>query len=224
MKAMILAAGRGERMRPLTDHVPKPLLHVGGRPLIVWQIERLVSSGFPEIVINVSWLADEIESALGNGSRWGASLVYSREEQALETAGGIRKVLSLFDGSPFLVVNGDVYSDYSYDQLGQAIMRLKAGPDRAHLVLVKNPEHHWEGDFGLQNGRLIDRQPYFTFSGISVWHPEAFTTLTPGEKVPLVSVIRNMMANGVVSGEFYAGKWADIGTTKRLAMLDKILT
>jgi len=223
MKAMILAAGRGERMRPLTDLVPKPLLVVGGHSLIVWQIERLVEAGFTEIIINISWLGDQIQESLGDGGKWGANLTYSREQQALETAGGIRYALHLLDDGPFLVVNADVYTDYPYINLRQVVQRLVVGSDRAHLVLVENPPHHLEGDFGLENGRITDVSPYFTFSGISVCHPDMFVGLMPGAKMPFAPLIFDAMRQKQVSGEFYSGLWVDVGTMNRLAELDEIL-
>ncbi|MBU6459274.1 MAG: nucleotidyltransferase family protein [Proteobacteria bacterium] len=223
MKAMILAAGRGERMRPLTDKVPKPLLCVGGYPLIVWHIMRLVQAGFDEIVVNVSWLGYQIEQELGDGSRWKARLSYSREEVALETAGGIRQALHLLGNQPFLVVNADIYTDYPFINLNHAYCFLSQGVQKAHLVLVDNPPHHQQGDFGLFEGRLTQTPPYLTFSGISMWHPSVFDGLALGEKCPLAQVIHQMMPDNCISAERYTGLWVDAGTMERLSALDRSL-
>jgi len=216
---MILAAGRGERMRPLTDHVPKPLLEAGGKPLIAHQIERLRAAGIKKLVINVAWRGTFIENALGDGSALGVEIRYSREpEGALETAGGIRHALALLGDDPFLVVNSDVYCDFPLDRL--------AGLDRAtsaHLVLIDNPEHHPEGDFAL-SGRcvMLEGNPRYTYSGIGLFRPEMFASLTPGVRA-LRPVIETSIAAGRVSGEHYRGKWLDIGTPDRLARLNRIL-
>jgi len=217
MKAMILAAGRGERMRPLTDNCPKPLLRVGGKALIEYHIEALVTSGIREIVINHAWLGDQIESYLGDGSRYAARLYYSHEEPALETAGGIVQALPLL-GETFIVVNGDIWTDYSFARLEKAPSML------AHLVMVANPEHNPQGDFSLQDGRLSpDTEPRLTFSGIGLYSAELFQGLEPGIR-PLAPLLTNAMQQGRVSGEIYRGKWLDIGTPQRLAQLDHELT
>lgn len=216
VRAMILAAGRGERMRPLTDHTPKPLLPVGGKPLIVWHIERLVAAGFTELVINVAHRGAQIMEALGNGSRWGASIQYSDEGegQALETGGGIYKALPLLGTEPFLVVNGDVFTDIEYSHLNLPAERL------SHLVLVDNPEHHPDGDFCLHEGKLIQRcDTRLTFSGIGIYHPEFFQHCHPG-KFPLGPMLREAIAVGKVTGEHHQGEWVDVGTPERLAELD----
>jgi len=218
---MILAAGRGERMRPLTDHTPKPLLPAGGKPLIVWHIERLGAAGITELVINHAHLGKQIEAALGDGSRWNVAIAYSDEGIALETAGGIANALPLLGDAPFLVVNGDVYCDYDF-------ARLKAhglGDDLAHLVLVPNPEHHPAGDFGLEQGLVQDGgEPRFTFSGIGLYRPELFAGIAPGTPAKLAPLLRAAMAQGRVSGELFTGRWLDIGTPQRLAELDAELS
>lgn len=215
---MILAAGRGERMRPLTDHTPKPLLRAGGKPLIVHQIERLREAGIRQIVINVAWRAALIEEALGDGSALAVNIRYSREpEGALETAGGIRHALELLGKQPFAVVNSDVFCDFPLDSLGAL-----AQGDAAHLVLVNNPAHHPEGDFALERGRVIPAgQPRFTYSGIGVFRPALFSTLPRGV-LPLKPVLERAIATGKVSGQLHSGTWLDIGTPERLAQLDRL--
>ncbi len=218
MKAMILAAGRGERMRPLTDRTPKPLLEAGGRPLILWQIEALREAGFRELVINLAHLGDRLQAALGDGAAFGVRIAYSPEpEGALETGGGIRHALPLLGPAPFLVVNGDIWTDYDY-------ARLPAEPEGlAHLVLVDNPPHHPEGDFALQAGRVLpEGEPRYCFSGIGVYRPELFADLPEG-RFPLAPVLRRAMAAGRVTGEHHAGLWSDVGTPARLAELDRRL-
>ena len=220
MKAMILAAGHGTRMRPLTDHTPKPLLPAGGKPLIVWHIEKLARAGFRDIIINLAWLGWKIPAALGDGSRWNVTLHYSDEqhEGALETAGGILKALPLLGDAPFLVVNGDVWCDYPCQPYNLA------EHDLAHLVLVNNPTHNLQGDFSLGNGRVARTgEPRYTFSGIGYYHPALFAELTPG-KHPLAPLLRAAMQAGQVSGEHFSGDWRDIGTPERLAELDQDLT
>ena len=216
MKAMILAAGHGTRMRPLTDHTPKPLLMAGAKPLIVWHIEKLAQAGFTDIVINLAWLGWQIPGALGDGSRWSVRLHYSDEqhEGALETAGGIVKALPLLGSEAFLVVNGDVWCDYP------CLPYPLAEHDLAHLVVVNNPAHHPTGDFALQHGRVSsDGEPRYTFSGIGYYRPELFAALTYG-KNPLAPLLRTAMQQGRVSGEWFGGDWRDIGTPERLATLD----
>lgn len=216
---MILAAGRGERMRPLTDHTPKPLLRVGGKPLIVWHIERLVAAGISDIVINHAHLGQQIEVALGDGARWGARLKFSAEGdgRALETGGGIYKALPLLDAGVFLVVNGDVWCDVDAAQLQVADGFL------ANLLMVDNPPHHPDGDFALQDGRLhVDGDRRLTFSGIGVYRRELFDDCRPGA-FPLAPLLRAAMARGDVSGQHYRGEWLDIGTPQRLEALERML-
>jgi MurNAc alpha-1-phosphate uridylyltransferase len=218
--AMILAAGRGERMRPLTDRTPKPLLDVGGKPLIVWHIERLVRAGISDIVINHAWLGEQIEAALGDGSRFGARIHYSRETTALETAGGIVLALPLLGTGPFLVVNGDVYTDFDFESLAAVTLRDRL----AHLVLIDNPAHHPKGDFALDRGSVAeDGAARLTFSGIGLYHPALFDGLAPGARAPLAPLLRQAMREGRVSGVHFRGRWVDVGTAERLADLDATL-
>jgi MurNAc alpha-1-phosphate uridylyltransferase len=223
MKAMILAAGRGERMRPLTDATPKPLLSAGGKPLVVWTIEALARSGFREIVINVSHLGDRIVSALGEGARWGVRIRYSHEAEALETAGGIATALPLLGAVPFLVVNADIYTDFDFTKIADALGRDESL--LAHLVLVDNPAHHVDGDFALSAAGYVANKgsPRYTFSGIGVYHPVLFAGIDVGTKRQLSAVLRPQIDAGRVSGEHYTGGWWDIGTPQRLAALDRKL-
>jgi MurNAc alpha-1-phosphate uridylyltransferase len=223
MKAMILAAGRGERMRPLTDRTPKPLLPVGGKPLIVWHLERLATAGLREVVINHAHLGGQIEAALGDGARWGLSIRYSPEpEGALETAGGIANALPLLGGDEaFLVINGDIYCDWD---VARAATALTAN-DLAHLVLVPNPSHHPRGDFSLKGTEVgadiaAPGVQVCTFSGIGVYRPQLFAGIRRGERAQLAPLLRAAMAAGRVSGELHAGRWTDVGTPQRLAELD----
>jgi MurNAc alpha-1-phosphate uridylyltransferase len=227
---MILAAGRGERMRPLTDHTPKPLLQVGGKPLLVWHIERLCAAGFTRIVINHAHLGDQIEAALGNGAAFGVSIEYSREVSALETAGGIATALPLIDAEVFTVVNGDIYCEYDFSRLAEPMARLAAGHDRTHLVLVDNPPQHPAGDFVLDGGRVtnadIPLTPHasrLTFSGIGVYHRALFAHTPAGEKAPLAPLLRLAIEAGRASGEHFGGRWEDVGTPARLTALDEEL-
>ena len=218
MKAMILAAGRGERMRPLTDRVPKPLLEAGGRPLIEYHIEALCKAGFTELVINHAHLGQQLVNHLGNGDRYGVQILYSAEpEGALETGGGIKNALPLLGDAAFLVVNADIWTDYPYAQL----RREPAG--LAHLVLIDNPVHHAEGDFQLTDGYVqAQGLEKLTFSGIGVYRPQLFAATPPGV-FALAPLLRGAMQAGQVSGEHYQGRWMDIGTPQRLAELDRIL-
>lgn len=221
MKAMILAAGRGERMRPLTDTCPKPLLPVGGKPLIVWHIERLAAAGFRGLVINHAHLGAMIEEALGDGAQFGVSIRYSPEVTALETAGGIATALPLLadGGRPFAVVNGDVYCDYDFAALAQAAENL--GHDLARLVLVPNPAHNPKGDFALNGERIASEgETRHTFSGIGLYRPELFASTPPGLPAKLAPLLRQSMHDGRVSGELFPGRWVDVGTPQRLAELD----
>jgi len=215
MKAMLLAAGRGERMRPLTDARPKPLLEVAGRPLIEWHLERLAAAGFSEVVINLSWLGEQIPAALGQGERWGLSIAYSREPwPALETGGGIFQALPLLGPEPFLLVNGDVYTDVDFRSLS-----LQPG-DLAQLLLVPNPAHHAKGDFCLDGGRITDNgSSTLTYSGISVLSPGLFAGCTSG-KFPLAPLLFAARNAGRLGGQRHDGYWVDVGTVERLAELD----
>jgi MurNAc alpha-1-phosphate uridylyltransferase len=238
MMAMLLAAGRGERMRPLTDHTPKPLLEVGGKALIVWHIENLVRAGITDLVINHAHLGAQIEAALGDGSRFGAHIRYSSEGTALETAGGIAFALHLLGDQPFAVINGDIFCDYDFAQLHTHANKLTVGGDTAHLVLVNNPPQHPNGDFGLADGRVIDHRssildpqssiPHpasriLTFSGIGIYQPSLFTHIARGTKAPLAPLLREQIALGKVSGEHHQGLWMDVGTPQRLDELDRQL-
>ena len=218
MKAMILAAGYGKRMRPLTDHTPKPLLAVAGNPLIVHHIERLRAAGFTDLVINHAWLGEQIEQALGDGRRWDVSIRYSREQVPLETGGGIRQAMPLLAEAgeqPFLVINGDVWTECALAELA-----LPAGM-LAHLVLVDNPPQHPAGDFFLQHQQVSVEGggQRLTFSGISVLHPDLFKG-TPAAAFPLREPLQRAMAEGRVSGEYCQRPWFDIGTPARLAELE----
>ncbi|HZW87247.1 MAG TPA: nucleotidyltransferase family protein [Gallionella sp.] len=223
MKAMLLAAGRGERMRPLTDHTPKPLLVVGGKSLIVWHIEKLVRAGICDIVINHAHLGVQIEAALGNGKQFGARIQYSPETRALETAGGIANALALLDNVPFAVINSDIFCHYDFTLLPERAAALQASGDVVHLVLVDNPEHHPSGDFGLHGMRITNIAPKLTFSGIGIYQPVLFQTISRGSVVPLAPLLREQIACGKASGEHYTGLWADVGTPERLHKLDKQL-
>ncbi len=219
MKAMILAAGRGERMRPLTDHTPKPLLPVAGKTLIEHTIDQLVKAGWSDIVINHAHLGHQIEEKLGDGKALGAKIRYSPEgEGALETAGGIINALPLLGNDVFLVVNGDIATDFPFATLKEVEVGL------AHLVLVDNPAHHLRGDFGIDaQGRVVDdAEEKYTFSGIGLYRPELFQYTPPG-KSKLAPILRDAMKEGQVSGEYYDGFWMDIGTPERLSDLDKRL-
>ncbi len=222
MKAMILAAGRGERMRPLTDTCPKPLLKAGGKPLIQWHIEALVQAGIEELVINHAHLGALIESALGDGSQFGANIHYSPETTALETAGGIRRALNRFGDTPFLVINGDVATDWSMSRALQVSQQWNSG-SLAHLVLVPNPEHNPTGDFCLNDGFVNDgakHPPAYTFSGIGIYSPVLFEGVESGSVAKLAPLLRQAMSQGKVTGELHTGFWMDIGTPARLAELD----
>ena len=219
MMAMILAAGRGERMRPLTDRLPKPLLQAGGKALIEHHIEALVQAGVRSLVINHAHLGEQIEQALGDGARWGITIAYSPEPPgALETGGGIFNALPLLGSAPFIVVNADIWTDYAYLELPRRISGL------AHLVLVDNPPHHPGGDFALQGDTANSTgEPRLTYSGIGVYRHELFSGCQSG-RFPLAPLLRKAMARGQVTGEHYRGLWIDIGTPARLAELDRRLS
>lgn len=224
MRAMILAAGRGERMRPLTDHCPKPLLSAGGKPLIVHHIERLRAAGITDLVINHAHLGAQLEAALGDGSAFGVHIAWSREGTALETAGGIRQALPQLGDQPFLVINGDVYCDADPALLAAAAHRLAATGDLAYLLLVPNPDHHPDGDFALVGDRVQDRDDTrFTFSGLGAYHPALFADLPAGQPARLAPLLRAAMAQGRVAGSLHTGYWLDVGTPERLAELDRRL-
>lgn len=219
MKAMILAAGKGERMRPLTLTTPKPLVRAAGVPLIEYHLRALAAAGFNEIVINHAWLGQQIEDHLGDGSRFGLSIQYSPEGEPLETGGGIFRALSLLGDDAFLVVNGDIWTDYDFSVLHQPINGL------AHLVLADNPPHHPKGDFTLIDGKVQDGEPdaqTLTYSGIAVLHPQLFDGCSDGA-FKLAPLLRNAMANGEVTGERLKGHWVDVGTYERLAEAEALI-
>jgi N-acetyl-alpha-D-muramate 1-phosphate uridylyltransferase len=232
--AMILAAGRGERMRPLTDHRPKPLLDVGGKALIVWHLERLAKAGFKRVVVNHAWLGQQIESALGDGEQWGLTIVYSPEPEALETAGGIARALPLLGAKPFLVVNGDIFCAFDLGRAHSIALQLGLNSSasnhalRAWCVMVPNAEHHPKGDFALEHGLLVNPQPErglggLTFSGIAVYQPSFFDAVPRGAKMPLRPLLESGIARQSLAAEFYDGLWLDIGTPERLSDLNRLL-
>lgn len=220
MKAMILAAGLGNRMRPLTLYKPKPLLEVGGKPLIVWHIKKLKEIGVTEIVINSAWLADVLIGALGDGSQFGVQIRWTREDEGLETAGGIINALPLLGTEPFILVNGDVWTTFDFSSL----LDVKLENDLAHLVLVSNPEQHPNGDFTLAEGRAYtfdqnQQGENLTFSGVSVIHPKMFDGLENGKR-PLAPLLKNAMLDRKISAEKMQAAWVDVGTPERLSDLD----
>jgi len=220
MKAMILAAGRGERLRPLTDNIPKPLLMAGSRRLIEYHLFNLASAGFKDVIINVAWLGQKIIDALGNGEKYNLNITYSDEGvQALETGGGIYNALSLLGDEPFLVINGDVWTDYPFKKLLNFSLQ-----DKAHLVLVNNPDHNRDGDFSILNNRLIENslEKKYTFSGVGVYSADFFKGHSSG-KFPLAPMIRQYITENEISGELFNGIWVDIGTKQRLDDLIQLL-
>jgi len=217
---MILAAGRGERMRPLTDRTPKPLLPAGGKALIAWHLERLAAAGFHAIVINHAHLGKQIEATLGDGSQWGLTIAYSPEPQgALETAGGIAHALPLLGDAPFLVINGDIWCDWDFRRAHALQNRL------AHLVMVANPAHHAGGDFGLTGEQVIfaSGEQTLTYAGIGVFSPSFFKEVPPNQPMKLRPLLDAAIAAGALSGEQHRGRWVDVGTPERLAELDRSL-
>lgn len=220
MRAMILAAGRGERLRPLTDTIPKALVEAGGKPLIGWHLERLAASGCREAVINISHLSERIVGALGDGSRYGLSIAYSLEREPLETAGGIANARALLGTEPFLLVNGDIYCECDFGRL----QKKQLGSALAHLVLIANPPHHPGGDFTLEDG-IVGNQPAprYTYSGIAVMSPALVAQVQAGAKAPLAPLLRAAAGQRRITGELYAGTWQDVGTAQRLAELKAYL-
>ena len=217
MKAMILAAGRGERMRPLTDETPKPLLKISGKRLIEYHLENLARAGIKEVVINHAWLGEQFPAVLGSGEKFGLNIHYSNEgEKALETAGGIIRALPILGSEPFLLVNGDIWTDYELSGLTNSSFELK---HLMHLILVINRSHHPRGDFALDEHNLLLDQPAYTYSGIGVYSPKIFTKLRIGVQ-PLAPVIRETIKQRQVSGEIYRGAWEDVGTPERLVELE----
>ena len=216
MKAMILAAGRGERLRPRTDRTPKALIEAGGKPLLAWHLERIRRAGIREVVINVSHLAGRITERFGDGADYGLALRWSHEPQALETAGGIAQARALLGDAPFLLVNADIWCDCDLS----ALSTLDLGARLAHLVLIPNPAHNPGGDFSLDGARLgNDPAPRYTYSGIAVLSPALVSGVAPGEKAPLAPLLRSAASRGLASGELFQGAWHDVGTEERLAKL-----
>ena len=220
MKAMLLAAGRGERLRPLTDSVPKALVEAAGKPLIAWHLERLAAAGCRDAVINVSHLGERIVERIGDGERFGLRIAYSREAERLETAGGIAQARRLLGREPFVLVNADVYCEYDLARLfGMAL-----GARLAHLVLVPNPAHRARGDFGLVADEIkSDGAPRYTYAGIAVISPRLVESVAPGEKAPLAPLLYAAADRGLMTGELYEGLWQDVGTLERLAELEALL-
>lgn len=253
MRAMILAAGRGTRMRPLTDTIPKPLIQVGGKPLIVWHIERLVAAGITEIIINHAWLGKQIEDELGDGRQFGAQLHYSPESTALETAGGIAKALWFFQNTPFLVINGDIWCDWNPEWAQSCIQRLARRDALAWLLLVSNPAHNPEGDFiltsfndgdsgsetapdlvqtpadcslvQLRKDEQSSRQSgrSLTFAGIGLYDPRLFATIPPEQPAALAPLLRSAITQNQIVGTQHKGEWIDVGTPERLHLLEQNL-
>lgn len=218
MRAMILAAGRGERMRPLTDVCPKPLLNVAGTPLIGWHLKRLAAAGVRKIVINHAWLGHMIEAQLGNGADYDVEIVYSAEGTALETAGGIARALSLLGREPFLVVSADIFCEFDFARLLPLAEQMAAESSRlAHLVLVPNPAHHPEGDFGLKDGKAcMEGGERMTFSGIALYRPDLFLGVNPDQPARIAPLLKAAAAMGKVTAERFDGYWLDVGTAERL--------
>ena len=227
MKAIILAAGRGQRMMPLTAAMPKPLLEVAGKPLLQYHIEKLCRAGISDIVINHSYLGQQLEDYFGDGHHLDVNISWSAEKVALETAGGIKQALSLLGTAPFLAINGDVWSDINYCQLiqGQSVNPLKNQQHLAHLVLIENPSQNKKGDFGLENGVVSNHSEcMWTFSGVALYHPNIVTDCPAGVAMSLTPLLRKAAFNGQVSGELFTGDWQDIGTPERLKALQDQLT
>ena len=243
---MILAAGRGERMRPLTDQLPKPLLRAGGKPLIVWHLERLARAGIRDVVINHAWLGERIEAALGDGCAHGVRISYSAEGEALETAGGIARAMPLLTAAtpsssnvprpspatisqPFLLISGDTFCDFDYGRARTIALQMQEAGLACWCVMVPNPAHHGGGDFSLVDGRLVGQATAdsaaasLTYGGIGVYTPAMFADVPPGRKSPLRPWLEREIAAGRAAGEYHGGLWFDIGTTQRLAELDRLL-
>jgi len=220
MRAMILAAGRGERMRPLTDNMPKPLIAVNGKPLIEYHLEKLATVGVTDVVINHAWLGQMLVDQLGDGRRWGLNIHFSNEVgAALETAGGIANALPLLGDAPFWVINGDVWTDVDFSSLPQHLSEHKL----AHLLLTTNPEHHPSGDFGLVDGEVrADTEIKYTYSGIGLYHPSLFSAIGQ-QPAPLGPLLRQKIEKNQISGQLLMAQWADIGTPQRLALLESQL-
>jgi MurNAc alpha-1-phosphate uridylyltransferase len=217
---MILAAGRGERLRPLTERLPKPLVQAGGKTLIDWHLQRVAAAGFRDAVINVSHLADQVVAHVGDGTHFGMRIAWSREAEPLETAGGIANARALLGEAPFLLVNSDIYCEYDFSNLRNVALKESLG----HLVLVPNPAHHAAGDFTLDSGRVGNgAAPRYTYAGIAVMSPAIVAGVRTGDKAPLGALLRQAAGEGRLSGEIYDGVWTDVGTAERLAQLRTLL-
>ena len=220
MKAMVLAAGRGERLPPLTERLPKPMVEAGGRPLIDWHLQRLAAAGLRDAVINVSHLAEQIVAHVGDGARYGMRVAWSRETEPLETAGGIANARALLGEAPFLLVNSDIYCEVDFSPLKSLPLR----GNLAHIVLVPNPPHHPEGDFTLESGMVGNgAAPRYTYAGVAVMSPSIVAGVRAGEKAPLGPLLRKAAGDGKLSGELFRGLWTDVGTAERLAELRTLL-
>ena len=219
MKVMILAAGRGERMGNLTQNCPKPLLKVKGRCLIDWHLIKLCDAGFKDVVINVAYLSKEIIEFVGDGSKWGLNISISEEEQALETAGGIKQAIKYLGDEPFAVINADIFSDYNYKNLKNRSLENKR---MGHLVLVNNPEHNPKGDFGIMDDGILtmNSERSLTFSGIAIYDPKFFSELAEGNKIKLAPILETAINKKCIQGELFDGLWSDVGTPERLNMIN----
>ena len=219
MKVMILAAGRGERMGNLTQNCPKPLLKVKGRCLIDWHLIKLCDAGFKDVVINVAYLSKEIIEFVGDGSKWRLNIFISEEEQALETAGGIKKAIKYLGDEPFVVINADIFSDYNYENLKARSLQNNS---MGHLVLVNNPEHNLKGDFGIMDNGILtmNSERSLTFSGIAIYDPKFFSELAEGNKIKLAPILEIAINKKCIQGELFDGLWSDVGTPERLNMIN----
>jgi MurNAc alpha-1-phosphate uridylyltransferase len=219
MKVMILAAGRGERMGYLTQNCPKPLLKVKGRCLIDWHLIKLCDAGFKDVVINVAYLSKDIIEFVGDGSKWGLNIYISEEEQALETAGGIKQAIKHLGDEPFAVINADIFSDYNYKNIKNRSLKNKR---MGHLVLVNNPEHNLKGDFGIMDDGILtmNSESPLTFSGIAIYDPKFFSELTEGNKIKLAPILETAINKKCIQGELFEGLWSDVGTPERLKMIN----
>ena len=218
---MILAAGRGKRMKELTKETPKPLILTKGKPLIEWHLEKLSATGFQDIIINICYLPAMIKNFVGDGSSWGLNVTYSEENPALETAGGIKNALPYLGDEPFAVINADIFSNFDYAKL--RLINLSKTCD-GYLVLVENPEHNQTGDFGLSDNNyvVLNSENLHTFSGIAVYHPRLFNSLKKGVRMQLLPLLKTSISNSLIKGELFKGMWSDVGTPKRLALINKV--
>jgi len=221
VRAMILAAGRGKRMKELTKETPKPLILTKGKPLIEWHLEKLSATGFQDIIINICYLPAMIKNFVGDGSSWGLNVTYSEENPVLETAGGIKNALPYLGDEPFAVINADIFSNFDYAKL--RLINLDKTCD-GYLVLVENPEHNQTGDFGLSenNSVVLNSENLHTFSGIAVYHPRLFNNLKKGVRMQLLPLLKTSISDSLIKGELFRGMWSDVGTPKRLALINKV--